>query len=242
MQVFSCMFIFVKRQPVQPRAAVIRTTWRTLKANMVVGADVTVGLFLVDAPEALLQTGVDHLPSVCCWYPVCCASLHGCGPRTNSLSVIEADSLQALVVSVPPRMVDVEPRRPFCHTWRHTEGRHGWKPKALRVRISQEQKKERKQSSTWSRNKEGGERKGVGAESYMEGRRGSEPRKIKMGENSRDRLQILRGGLLLPFETDVMHPRESCVAQVLSKPHGLTDEAHCLFFVPATCSETWAFP
>lgn len=125
MHVFSCMFIAVKQQLVQPQAAVIRATWGTLKANMVVGADVATGLFLVDAPETFLQTGVDHLPGVCCCHPVCCASLHGCGPRTNSLSVIETDGLQALIVSVPPRMVNVEPRRPLCHAWRYTEGSHG---------------------------------------------------------------------------------------------------------------------
>lgn len=92
---------------------------------MVVGADAALGLFLVDAPEALLQTGVDHFPSVCRCHPVCSASLHGCRPRTNSLPVIEADCLQALIVSVSPRMVDVEPRRPLGHAWRHMEGGHG---------------------------------------------------------------------------------------------------------------------
>ena len=96
-------------------------TWRTLKADVVVGADAAAGLFVVDAPEALLQTGVDHFPSVCRGHPVRGASLHGHGPCTDSLPVIEANGLQALIVSVPSRMVDVEPRRPFCHTCGHME-------------------------------------------------------------------------------------------------------------------------
>lgn len=70
----------------------------------------------------------------------------------------------------------------------------------------------------------------VGIGAYMEGRHGSEPRKSKSGEISRDWLQTLRGGLLLPFETDFIHPKELCIVQVLSKPPGLTDEAYCLVF------------
>lgn len=49
-------------------------------------------------------------------------------------------------------------------------------------------------------------------------------------ENSRDGLQSLRGGLLPPFQTDFIHPRELCIVQVLSKPPGFTDEAFCLIF------------
>ena len=100
-------------------------TWGTLKADVVVGADAAQGLLPVDAPEALLQTGVDHFAGFCRCHPVCSASLHGNGASTDPLPVIEADRLQALVVPVPSRMVDVEPRRPLCHAWRHMEGRHG---------------------------------------------------------------------------------------------------------------------
>lgn len=95
-----------------------RATWRTLKADVVVGADTAVGLFLVNAPEALFQTGVDHLPSVGRCHPVRGASLHGHGPRTNPLPVIETDRFQALIVSVASRVVDVEPGCPLCHTCR----------------------------------------------------------------------------------------------------------------------------
>lgn len=96
---------------------ICRSTWRTLEADVIVGAGATVRLFLVNAPEAFIQTGVDHLPSVRRCHPVCGASLHGDGPRTNPLPVVEADGLQSLVVSVASRVVDVEPRRPLRHTW-----------------------------------------------------------------------------------------------------------------------------
>lgn len=96
---------------------VCRTTWWALEANVIVGAGATTRLFLVNAPEALIQAGVDHLPSVSRRHPVCGASLHGNGPRTNPLPVVETDGLQSLVVSVASRMVDVEPRRPLSHSW-----------------------------------------------------------------------------------------------------------------------------
>lgn len=99
---------------------VMRLTWGTLKADVVVRADTAVGLFLVDAPETLLQTGVNHFPCVCCRHPVCSASFHGCGSCTNSLPVIKTYRFQALIVSISPRMVNVEPRCPLCHTWRKT--------------------------------------------------------------------------------------------------------------------------
>lgn len=100
---------------------VIRLTWGTLKADVIVRADTAMGLFLVDAPETLLQTGVNHFPCVCCCHPVCSASFHGCGSCTDSLPVIKTDRFQALVVSITPRMVNVEPRCPLCDTWRHRE-------------------------------------------------------------------------------------------------------------------------
>jgi len=84
---------------------------------VVVGADAASGLLVVDAPEALLQTGVDHFPGVCRRHPVGGAGLHGDGPSADPLPVIEADGLQALVVSVPSGMIDVEPRRPLRHVW-----------------------------------------------------------------------------------------------------------------------------
>lgn len=121
--VHSWMFVSAKWQCAQLWAAVIRATWGTLKADVIVWADATVGLFLVDAPEAFLQTGVDHFPGVRRRDPVCRASLHGHGPHADSLPVVETYRLQTLVVSIPSRMVDVEPRRPLCHTWGHTEGK-----------------------------------------------------------------------------------------------------------------------
>lgn len=84
---------------------------------MIVGAGATVRLFLVNAPEALIQTGVDHLPSIHRCHPVRGASLHGDGPRTDPLPVVESYGLQPLIVSVASRVVDVEPRRPLRHTW-----------------------------------------------------------------------------------------------------------------------------
>lgn len=65
----------------------------------------------------------------------------------------------------------------------------------------------------------------------MEGRHGSEPRKREQKENSGDGLQTLKEGLLLPFESDFLFPRELCIVQVLSEPPGLTDEAFCLLHV-----------
>lgn len=97
-------------------SGVCRTTWWTLEANVIVGASATMRLFFVNAPEALIQTGVDHLPCVGRCHPVCGASLHGDGPRTNPLPVVETDGLQSLVVSVASRVVDVEPRCPLRHT------------------------------------------------------------------------------------------------------------------------------
>lgn len=88
--------------------------------------------------------------------------------------------------------------------------------------------RERKQFSG-SRNKGRGVGGGGWSWSYMEGRYGSEPRKSKREETSRDGLQTLRG-LLPPFETDFIHPRELCIVQFLSKPPGFTDEANCLVF------------
>lgn len=113
--------------------AVIRATWGTLKANVVVRADTAVGLLLVDAPEALLQAGVDDFPCVRCCYPVCSASFHGCGSFTNSLPVIKTDRFQTLIVSIPPRMVNVEPRCPLCHTWSHREGETWMKTKEIEI-------------------------------------------------------------------------------------------------------------
>lgn len=91
-------------------------TWRALEAHMVVGAEAAVRLLLVDAPEALLQAGVDHLPSVCSWDPVGGASFHGNRTGAHSLTVVEADGLQSLVIPVAPGVVDVEPGRPLGHT------------------------------------------------------------------------------------------------------------------------------
>lgn len=76
---------------------------------MVVGAGASVGLLLVDAPEALLQTGVDDFSRFCRSNPICGASLHRCGSGAHSLSVIEADGLKALVIPVPTGVVNVEP-------------------------------------------------------------------------------------------------------------------------------------
>lgn len=83
---------------------------------MVVRAAATVGLFFIDAPEALVQAGMHHLPSVRGRDPVGGAGLHGHGPGAHPLSVVITDSLQALVVSVAAWMVDVEPGRPLCHS------------------------------------------------------------------------------------------------------------------------------
>lgn len=133
---------------------VSRATWRTLKADMVVGTDAAVGLFFVDAPEALLQAGVDDFPGVCRCHPICSTSLHGHGPSTNSLPVIEADRFQAFIVSIPSRMVDVEPRSPLSHAWRHMEQKCEQKQGS---RITRETcQKERKQFNSGSRNKGGG--------------------------------------------------------------------------------------
>lgn len=184
---------------------------------MVVGADAALRLLLVDAPEAFLQAGVDHLPGVCCCHPVSGAGLHGHGPRTNPLPVIEPDGLQTLIVSVPSRMVDVEPGRPLRHPYRRMVGRHGPRPESS-VRMETRQ------------NPEIQEKGGLeGLELVLHGwRHGSEPRKSKREEVSGDGLQTLRGGLLPQLETDFMHPRELCIVQVLSETPDLTDEAHCL--------------
>lgn len=91
---------------------------------MVVGTNAAVGLFLVDAPEALFQTGVHHFPRICCCHPVCSTNLHGCRSCTNSLPVIETYRLQTLIVSVSSRMVNVEPGCPLCHTWGQTQGKY----------------------------------------------------------------------------------------------------------------------
>lgn len=53
--------------------------------------------------------------------------------------------------------------------------------------------------------------------------------KKKQEEICREGLIIFRG-LLLPFETDFIPPRELCIVQALSKPPGLADEAYCLVF------------
>lgn len=110
-------YMYIYRKDNEWQVSHPRATWRTLEANVIVGAGATIRLFLVNAPEALIQTGVDHLPSVSCRHPVRGASLHGDWPWTNPLPVVEADGFQSLVVSVASRVVDVEPRRPFCHTW-----------------------------------------------------------------------------------------------------------------------------
>lgn len=68
-------------------------TWWALEADVVVGADASVGLLLVDAPEALLQAGVGHLPGLCCCHPVRGAGLHGHRPDTHPLPVVELDGL-----------------------------------------------------------------------------------------------------------------------------------------------------
>lgn len=103
---------------------------------MIVGAGAAIRLLLVNAPEALIQTGVDHLPSVGRRHPVCGASLHGDGPRTNPLPVVETDGLQSLVVSVASRVVDVEPRRPLRHTWGGGSGQETQDFSTLWVRVT----------------------------------------------------------------------------------------------------------
>lgn len=95
----------------------LAATRGTLEAHVVVGADAAPALLPVDAPEAFLQTGVHHLPGVRRCHPVGGAGLHGRGPGADPLPVVETDRLQALVVSVASRMVDVEPGRPLCHAW-----------------------------------------------------------------------------------------------------------------------------
>lgn len=101
-------------------------TWGTLEADVVVGAHASIGLLLVDAPETFLQAGVHHFPSVCSCHPVCGPGLHGHGSCTDPLPVIESDGFQAFVVPVPSRVVDVEPRGPLCHPWRHIQGQREW--------------------------------------------------------------------------------------------------------------------
>lgn len=97
-----------------------RTTWGTLKADMVVRTDVAFWLFFVDAPKALLQTRVHHFTSVCGCQPVRGSSLYGCRPWTDSLSVVETNCFQSLIVSISTGMVDVEPRCPLGHAWKGT--------------------------------------------------------------------------------------------------------------------------
>ena len=108
----------------------INGTWWTLEAHMVIRAAAAVDLLFIDAPEALVQTGMHHLPGVCGCDPVAGACLHGHRPGTHPLSIVKTDGLQALIVSVAPWMVDVEPGCPLRHPcvaqeWRETGVRPG---------------------------------------------------------------------------------------------------------------------
>lgn len=66
-------------------------TWWTLESHMVVGAAATKRLLLIDAPEALLQTGMDHLPCIRSCNPVCGTGLHGYRSRANPFPIVEAN-------------------------------------------------------------------------------------------------------------------------------------------------------
>lgn len=97
-------------------ALVMNGTWWTLEAHMVVWAAAAAWLLFIDAPEALVQAGMHHLPSVRGGDPVGGAGLHGHRPGAYPLSVVVPDGLQTLVVSIAAWMVDVEPGRPLCQS------------------------------------------------------------------------------------------------------------------------------
>lgn len=88
-------------------------TQRAEEADVVVGAGLALWLLLVDAPKALLGAEMHHLAHVLGQLPLGGARLDGNRPRADASAVVEADGIQALVVAVPPGVVDVEPRRPF---------------------------------------------------------------------------------------------------------------------------------
>ncbi len=66
-------------------------TWWTLESHMVVGTAVTKWLLLIDTPEALLQTGMDHLPRIRSCNPVRGTGLDGYRSWADPFSVVEAD-------------------------------------------------------------------------------------------------------------------------------------------------------
>ncbi len=66
-------------------------TWWTLESHMVVGTAATKWLLLIDTPEALLQTGMDHLPCIHSCNPVRGTGLDGYRSWADPFSVVEAD-------------------------------------------------------------------------------------------------------------------------------------------------------
>lgn len=88
-------------------------TQRAEEADVVVGAGLAMRLLLVDAPKALLGAEMHHLAHVLGQLPLGGARLDGHRSRADAPAVVEANGIQALVVAVPPGVVDVEPRRPF---------------------------------------------------------------------------------------------------------------------------------
>lgn len=100
-------------------------TQRAEEADVVVGAGLALRLLLVDAPKALLGAEVHDFTHVLGQLPLGGAGLDGHGPLAHAPAVVEADGLQALVVPVPPGVVDVEPGRPLSpSTWDRATREH----------------------------------------------------------------------------------------------------------------------
>lgn len=93
-----------------------RLTWWAEEAHGVIGAVLAGPLLPVVAPEALARIAVDNLASAACGYPVSGPSLQAQGPSTHTVPVVEANGIQPLIVSLPPWVVNVEPRCPLART------------------------------------------------------------------------------------------------------------------------------
>lgn len=92
------------------------TSWAK-EADCVIWAVLSFWLFWIDAPEPNSGFSVYTLSGSVSWNPVCSTSFQCLWGLAHTSSVIEPNRIQLLVISLPSRVIDVEPSRPLVVIW-----------------------------------------------------------------------------------------------------------------------------